>query len=177
MLATIFGGVLYGFGLGITFMVGATTGGTDIIGRLVQYKFPSVSIGKLLFLIDGAVILLSIFIFRQLELALLGIIGLYLQTTSLDTLIKRLNVSKLAFIISDYGLEISKYLLSNSPRGVTIVDAVGGYTMEEKKLLLCALKQSEIQEFQNRIKKIDPKAFVIFSESQYIMGNGFMIYR
>lgn len=177
MLASLFGGILYGSGLGITFISGATTGGTDILGRLMQYKYPSMPIGKLLLFIDGAVIAVSLVVFKNMDLVLLGIIGLFVQTLALDSLIKRMNVSKLAFVITDNGKELALKLVNGSPRGVTIIDVTGAYTMREKQLLLCALKESEITEFQKSVLSYDPDAFVIFSESQFIVGNGFLVYR
>ena len=177
ILAVLFGGILYGCGLGITFISGSTTGGTDILGRLLQYKYPTMPIGKLLLLIDGMVIAVSLIVFKQMDLVLLGIVGLFVQTLAVDALIKRMNISKLAFVITDRGTEIAKKLISGSPRGVTIINVIGAYTMQDKQLLLCALKESEITQFQNTILAEDSEAFVIFSESQFIVGNGFLVYR
>ena len=92
-------------------------------------------------------------------------------------LIRKLNVSRLLFVVTDYGEEISNKLISTSPRGVTIMNATGAYTHTTKKLLMCALKEEELAEFQKKVMKIDPEAFVIFSEAQQIVGNGFFVYR
>ena len=88
-----------------------------------------------------------------------------------------MNISKLAFVVTNRGHEISKKLVSTSPRGVTIINATGAYTMTDKKVLMCAMKESEAEEFQRKITDIDRNAFVIFSESQQILGNGFRIYK
>lgn len=177
ILASVFGSLLYGFGIGLTLLSGGSTGGTDILGRLLQYFFPHFKIGKLLLFVDAAVIMTSLITFRQIDLALWGIVALFLSTFSVDWLIQKLNVSKLAFVVTENGVEISKKLVSTSPRGVTIIDVVGAYTMEKKQTLMCALKEAEIPEFQRKILEIDPEAFIIFSESQQIVGNGFHIYR
>lgn len=177
LLATIFGGVLYGFGIGLALAAGSTTGGTDIAGRLIQHKFPYLPIGKLLLLCDGCVILVSLFVFRQVDLGLYGIMTVFISTFSVDYFIRKLNISKLAFVITDKGDEISNKLISTSTRGVTAVDVVGAYTGESKKMLVCALKENEITQFQHKITQIDPDAFIIFSESQQIVGNGFFVYR
>ena len=176
-LASIFGSVLYGFGIGLTLVSGASTGGTDILGRLLQALFPYIKIGKLLMIIDGIVIAVSLVLFREIDLALYGIIALFIATAAIDWLIQSLNISKLAFIVSDKGVEIAQKLTTESPRGVTIIDAIGGYTMENKKVLMCALKENEMQEFQRRILEMDSTAFIIFSESQQIIGNGFRVYK
>ena len=177
MLAVIFGGLAYGVGLGIIFVIGATTGGTDILGRLIQIKYRHISIGILMMLIDAVVIGASLIVFKEMDLVLFGVVGIFIQTISLEFLIKRLNVSKMAFVISDYGDKICDNLIEDFSRGVTIIDAHGGYSKNDKQLLLCALKMSETDELQRRIKSIDPEAFVIFAESQFIVGNGFKVYR
>ena len=95
----------------------------------------------------------------------------------MDFLIQKLNISKLAFVVTDKGEEIAKLLISTSPRGVTIIDVIGAYTMTNKKTLMCALKENELPEFQRKILAVDSEAFIIFSESQQIVGNGFHVYR
>lgn len=176
ILATIFGAVLYGMGIGIVLSQGSTTGGTDILGRLIQYKFPQWKIGKILLGVDLAVILLSFVKFKTTDAVLYGIIALFISSTSIDWLMRRLNISKLAFIITDKGQEIADFLISTSPRGVTLVDVTGVYSNAPKKMMICALKESEIPEFQRKILEKDKDAFIIYSESQQIIGNGFYTY-
>lgn len=176
LLASIFGAVLYGMGIGIVLSQGSTTGGTDIMGRLIQHKRPHWKIGKILLGVDFFVIFLSLITFKTTEAVLYGILALFLSTNAIDWLMKSLNISKLAFVITDKGQEISDYLISTSPRGVTLVEATGGYTHEDRQVLICALKESEITEFQRKILAIDEDAFIIYSESQQIVGNGFYIY-
>lgn len=176
LLASIFGAALYGMGIGIVLSQGSTTGGTDILGRLIQYKFPHWKIGKILLGVDFFVIFLSFVTFRETEGVLYGIIALFISTTSIDMLMKNLNISKLAFVITDKGSEISDFLIHTSPRGVTLVDVTGVYTNTPKQMLICALKESELPEFQRKILGKDEGAFIIYSESQQIVGNGFYIY-
>ena len=177
LLAALFGGILYGCGLGLAFIAGGSTGGTDILGRLLQKKFPSIPIGNLLLIVDGIVITAALVVFRQTDLALFGILALFVNTFTIDWLIRRMNVSHLAFVVSKQGEQISQLLVSTSPRGVTIIDAKGAYTMEDTTVLVCALKASEADAFQKKLLAIDPEAFVIFSQSQFIVGNGFLVYR
>ena len=176
MLASIFGAVLYGLGIGIVLSQGSTTGGTDILGRLIQHKFSSLKIGKILLGVDLSVILLSVITFRTTEAALYGIIALFISTSSIDWLMKSLNISKLAFVVTDRGAEIAEFLIRTSPRGVTLVNVTGVYTKTPKQMLICALKESELPEFQSKILARDRDAFIIYSESQQIVGNGFCIY-
>lgn len=176
-LATCFGSILYGAGIGITLVFNASTGGTDILGRLIQIKFPHFPIGKILLVVDGVIIAVSFCMFGEIELTLFGVISLAIISFTIDYIMKILNISKLAFIISEKGEELTRLLISTSPRGVTLIDVKGGYTMEDKKMLVCALKNGEIPEFQRKIKEVDNEAFVIYSESQQIVGNGFYVYK
>ena len=177
MLSAIFGGVLYGLGIGMSFAAGASTGGTDIIGRIVQTKFSFVPIGKMLLFVDGIIIVISFAIFNNIELTMFGIFTLFVSSYSIDFIISKLNFSRIAFVITDKGEEISKTLVTTSPRGVTLIDVKGAYTDSEKKMLFCALKESESEEFQKKILAIDETAFIVFSESQRIKGNGFYLYK
>ena len=176
-LGSVFGAILYGVGIGLTLAEGASTGGTDILGRLLQYFFPHIKIGNLLLMVDAAVIGVSLAVFGRVELALYGILALMISSYAINWLIRKLNISKLAFVVTDCGEELAKYLVSNSPRGVTIVRATGGYTMENKTVLMCALKETEAESFQKRVQEKDPTAFIIFSESTQIVGNGFRVYK
>ena len=177
LLASIFGGCIYGIGIGLTLLKGSSSGGTDIIGRIFQYFFPHMSIGTLLLCIDGAVILGSYIVFKDVELVLYGCITIFISTFSINYLIKKLNISKVAFVISAKGDLIAKKLISTSGRGVTKIDVVGAYSEDKKYMLMCAIKEKEMPEFQRKIEEIDEEAFTIFSESQQIFGNGFYVYK
>lgn len=177
ILTTVFGGILYGLGIGMSFAAGASTGGTDIIGRIIQTKVPYMPIGKMLLIVDGIIIIISFFVFRDIELILFGVLTLFVSSYSIDLIISKLNVSNIAFVITDKGKEISEKLVSTSPRGVTLIDVKGVYTGSEKQMLFCALKESESEAFQKKILEIDETAFIVFSMSQRIKGNGFYLYK
>lgn len=177
ILTPVFGGILYGFGIGMSFAAGASTGGTDIIGRIIQTKVPYMPIGKMLLIVDGIIIIISFFVFRDIELILFGVLTLFVSSYSIDLIISKLNVSNIAFVITDKGKEISEKLVSTSPRGVTLIDVKGAYTGSEKQMLFCALKESESEAFQKKILEIDETAFIVFSMSQRIKGNGFYLYK
>jgi len=177
ILAPLFGGVLYGLGIGLAFAAGASTGGTDIVGRMIQLKFPYVPRGKLLLAVDGLIIAISLMIFKNIELTMFGIISLFISTYSIDFVISKLNISRIAFVVTDKGEEIADKLVTTSPRGVTLIDVKGVYTKTDKQMLFCALKESESEAFQRKILEIDEQAFIVFSESQRIKGNGFYLYK
>ncbi len=176
VLCSIFGAIFYGFGVGLALVYGFSTGGTDILARLIQHYFPHAAIGTLLLFVDGAVILLGVFVIGEIALSLYGIISLFISSFAVNYLIRRLNVSKLAFVITEKGEECAKTLVSSLPRGVTVIDVKGAYTGEKKTLLMSALKEKEIPRFQNILTEIDPEIFIIYSESEQIFGNGFYIY-
>lgn len=177
ILSPVFGGALYGLGIGLSFAAGASTGGTDIVGRIIQTKFPHIPIGKLLLFVDGIIIAVSMMIFKDIELVLYGIISLFISSYSIDFVISKLNISRIAFVITDFGEEISNKLVTTSPRGVTQIDVLGTYENTDKKMLFCALKENEAEAFQNKILEIDKNAFIVFSEAQRIKGNGFYLYK
>ena len=138
---------------------------------------PHFPIGTLIMAVDGVVIALSYVFFGNLELTLFGVVTLAVSTYAIDAVIRKLNVSKLAFVVTEKGEEIAHRLVSTSHRGCTIINTVGAYTRENNKMLVCALKENELPEFQRKILEIDPHAFIIFSESSQIVGNGFHVYR
>lgn len=177
ILASVFGGVFYGVGIGCALAAGGSSGGTDILGRILQHFFPHFPIGMLIMFVDGVVIALSYVFFGNLELTLFGVVTLAVSTYAIDSVIRKLNVSKLAFVVTEKGEEIAHKLVSTSPRGCTIIDTVGAYTHENNKMLVCALKDNELPAFQRKILEIDSNAFIIFSESSQIVGNGFHVYR
>lgn len=177
MLATVFGAALYGVGIGLCFAAGGSSGGTDIIGRVIQIKFPYIPIGKTLLFVDGVIIAISLVLFKNLELVLYGVLSLFISTYSIDWVIQKLNISKIAFVITDKGEEIANKLVSTSPRGVTLINVKGMYTNTDKKMLFCALKESELEQFQKKVLEIDPSSFTVFAESQGIKGNGFYFFK
>ncbi len=176
VLCSIFGAVFYGFGVGLALVYGFSTGGTDIVARLIQHANPRTPVGTLLLFIDGAVILAGIFVFREITLSMWGIISLFISSYAVNYLIRRLNVSKLAFVVTDKGEECAAKLVGSTPRGVTIFSAEGAYTGDKKTVLMSALKEHEIPKFQKILTDIDPDIFIIYSESEQIFGNGFHIY-
>ena len=176
VLCSVFGAVCYGFGVGLALVYGFSSGGTDILARLVQSFKPHVPVGTLLLFIDGAVIVLGIITLGEINLSMWGIISLFLSSVSVNYLIRRLNVSKLAFVVTQKGEECAKTLIGKTPRGVTVFKASGAFTGEDKTVLMSALKEKEIPRFQKILTDIDPDVFIIYSESEQIFGNGFYIY-
>ena len=177
MLATIFGGILVGLSLGIILLQGATTGGTDLLARLLKLRFAWLPMGKLLMVVDLAVIVAVAAAFRNLSSALYGVVSLYIFTAVMDMVLYGLDSAKVAYIISSRPDEISKVILDELDRGITILHGEGGWSGEPKKVLLCAFKQKQIVPLRRMVKEIDPEAFLIVCDAHEVLGDGFRTYQ
>jgi uncharacterized membrane-anchored protein YitT (DUF2179 family) len=172
ILASIYGGVLAGVGMGLVFRGGGTTGGTDLIAALTSYFFPHFSIGQGLFLIDGLVIVLAGIVF-DVELALYAAITIFVSTKIIDIIQEGFNITKSVFIISDQSKEIKDEILIKMRRGVTALKGYGGYSGREKDVLMVTINRAEITKIKNLIREIDEDAFVIMNEAHEVLGEGF----
>ena len=174
-LAAIFGGVLEGIGLALVFMRGSTTGGTDMIARLLGKHFRHLSMGKLMLAVDLVVIAASALVYQKLESALYAIIAIFVSTRIIDTLLYGTDSGngKLYFIISKKSDEIRQRILEDIDRGVTIIPIQGGYSGQDGEMLLCAVRRYEVTKINDIIHTADRDAFVIVGEAGEITGEGF----
>lgn len=173
ILAALYGGVLGGIGIALVFMRSSTTGGTDIASRLIQLKFPTVSVGKLLLLVDGCVLLAAAIVFRNIESALYGLIAIYATSSLVDSILYGLNVGKVMLIMSRKHSEIAGAVNSRMGRGCTILGGQGSYTGRDQPVLLCAVRKSELYELKQIVHEIDSEAFLMALEAGEIIGEGF----
>ena len=177
LLACIFGGLLVGLSLGLIFRQGATTGGTDLLARLLKLKLAWLPMGKLLMGIDLAVILTAAAVFGTLYAALYGLVALYVSTLVMDGVLYGMDTAKVAYIISDKNKEICDTIVRDMDRGVTILHGRGAYTGADKDVLMCAFKQREIAAIRAAVKEIDPAAFLIVCNAHEVLGEGFRDYK
>ena len=177
LLACIFGGLLMGGSLGIVFLQGATTGGTDLAARLLKLKFKWLPMGKLLMGVDLTVIILVALFFQNLNTALYGLVALYISTLAMDGILYGLDNAKVAYIISDHNEQIADAIVHDLDRGVTILQGQGAYTGADKQVLMCAFKQREIASIKAAVKGIDPDAFLIVCNAHEVLGEGFRDYK
>ena len=177
LLACIFGGLLMGGSLGIVFLQGATTGGTDLAARLLKLKFKWLPMGKLLMGVDLTVIILVALFFQNLNTALYGLVALYISTLAMVGILYGLDNAKVAYIISDHNKEIADAIVHDLDRGVTILQGQGAYTGADKQVLMCAFKQREIASIKAAVKDIDPDAFLIVCNAHEVLGEGFRDYK
>lgn len=177
MLACVFGGVLMGASLGMVFQQGATTGGTDLIARLLKLKISWLPMGKLLMATDLVVIVATAIAFGSVYSALYGVVALYIAGIVMDRVLYGMDSAKVAYIISDRFQEIAAAIVNDLDRGVTILQGQGAYSGAEKKVLMCAFKQRQIVSIKRMVKELDPTAFIIVCDAHEVLGDGFREYQ
>ena len=171
LLASIYGGVVGGIGLGIVFRSRGTTGGTDMIASLINY-FTGITVGEGLLIADGVVVALA-GIFFNLEVALYAAVTIFITSQTIDVIQEGLNFKKGVLIISERAEEINQMVVDDLNRGITEFEARGGYTGDRKRVLLCIISRSEVSELKTAVSKIDKNAFVIISNVHEVLGEGF----
>lgn len=173
LLAAFAGGALMGIGIGIVFRAGATTGGTDILVKLLRRKYKHINTGTIFFLSDLLIIAISAFAFNDIELALYALISVFINGKVVDIVLYGFDGGKLVYIISDTGDEISKRLLNELETGVTVTDGVGAYSGTTKHVLLCAVKNNAFPKLRRIVKEEDKAAFVIVTGTTEVIGEGY----
>ncbi len=175
VLAAVFGGILSGFGLSIIFLRGASTGGVDVIAKLINNKYRHISIGRVILFSDFAVIGLNALVHRNIESALYSLISIYAATKIIDSIIYGADRGKLVLVITEKGAEITDLIFEKLYRGVTVLNGVGGYTKKEKNVLLCAVRIHEVATLHKIILDTDKNAFILVADVGEILGEGFKI--
>lgn len=175
MLASVFGAVIAGAGMGFILLSKATTGGTDMVAVLIHHKLRHYSIVRLLFLVDGAVVLAGLYAFG-LQAGLYAIIAIYITAKVSDGLMEGMKYAKAAFIITDHYEQVAEALMEKLDRGVTGMYVKGMYSGTDKCMLYCVVSKKEIVELKDIVVKIDRNAFVIVSDAIEVLGEGFIEY-
>ena len=172
LLGTLYGGILLGAGLGLIMRGGATTGGSDMIARMVHKRFQFISVGTFLFAIDCAVVIAAAFLIGTSE-ALYALINIFLAAKVMDAVIIGFSSNNACFVISSRWEEISRRIMQDMNRGVTQLTARGAYTGTDRPTLLCVISRSEIMAFKRILREEDENAFVIIVEAHEAIGDGF----
>lgn len=173
LLATLFGGVMTGAGIGMVLARMATTGGTDLLSALIHDKIKHFTIPQLLAVTDGVIVVLGAVVFG-IENAMYAICVVYICAKISDGMLEGLKFAKMAHIISDKAEEIAEIILTDVDRGATGVKVQGMYSKEEKKMLICVVTKKEMVELIDIVHKIDPAAFVIVNDVHEVRGEGFI---
>ncbi len=172
LLGAVFGGVLLGAGLGLILRGGATTGGTDMVARMIHNRFQHISVGAFLFLIDCCVVLMAGF-FIEAEYALYAFVALYAASKLIDVVMVGLTREKACYIISTQHEQVKREIMEKLDRGVTVLHAEGGYSGQERPVLLCVLSAQELGRLKAIVREADEDAFLFISDAHEVLGEGF----
>ena len=173
LLAAIYGGVLIGAGMGLAFLPNGSTGGLDIVIRILRERAPQLSLGQLMLLFDVLIVLATGLVYRSLNNALYSIITMYAASLVLDAILYGLQYAKAAFIITAKGDAVNRGIQEYLVRGTTCIPCTGGYSGQARVMILCAIKRGQIAALREAVSAADPDAFVILSEAHEVFGHGF----
>lgn len=172
MLGTIFGGVLLGVGLGLILRGGATTGGSDMAARVVHRYLPFLSVGMFVFMIDCLVVVAAAFCFDVMS-ALYALICIFLCGKVIDAVMLGLSKNKACFVMTEKWEQVNARVLKEMDRGVTLIEARGGYTGSERPMVLCVLPPQEVARLKSIVREEDERAFMFITEAHEALGEGF----
>ncbi len=172
LLVPIFGGLLMGLGLGLLYMRGACTGGSEIVARLCERRFPHISVGRFILIVDALVIGVGAFTFG-VTAAMYAIILVFVSSTVLDALVYGGDAGKMAMIMSTKDEEIAAAIVNQMGRGCTKLESEGAYSGEKRRVLLCALRRPQLYTLRKLVVSIDPEAFIIITSTDQVFGKGF----
>ena len=173
MIASIFGGVLVGIGVGLAVLKDASTGGSDFAAIMLHKKIPYISVATFILIIDATIIITSGIVFRDYTIMFYSVLSLYISTKVTDLILVRGDFAKSVYIISEKSDEISQKIMSGLVRGVTGIYSKGLYNNSDRMTLLCVVKSPELPKLIEIVKEIDKNAFVIVSEAREVLGEGF----
>ena len=176
LISVLYGGVICGLGLGIVFICGTSTGGSDILVRLLKLRYRNVPIGQISLAFDAVVVLLTGLVFRDMNKALYTGITVWLCGKMVDAVVYRFDYSKVALIISKEYEIIVQEIARKLDRGATFLQGEGSYSRKQTKVILTAVKKQQITELKELVMALDPDAFVILQEAHQVLGDGFHRY-
>lgn len=173
MLSALFGGMFVGGGMGLAFIAESSTGGTDISSKILQLKFPHMSIGRLVLLTDIVIISLSVVVFKSVASAMYAVVTMFVASKVIDAIIHGLQTGNMVLIISQKSEQLGVYLTERLQRGVTQMRAIGFYSKREQGVLLCAVRTNEYHRLKRLTQQVDPDAFMIVTAATEVLGEGF----
>lgn len=173
LLACIIGGAVKGLGLGMVYYAGATTGGTDIIAKFVRLRFPYLNFGTVILITDAVIILAFAAIFNKVEAAMYAVIAMFVVSKVVDLVLYGIDNSNVCYIISEKSQQLIEDITGTLHRGVTILEGEGAYSHQNKQVLLCVVKRTQIADIRKIIKNVDENAFFIITDAKNVFGSGF----
>ena len=176
LIGALYGSVISGVGFGLVFITGASTGGSDIVVRLLKYRYKSVPIGFICTCFDVVVVTLSGIVFKNVSVSLYSGVAIFVVGRVIDAVVYKFDYSKVALIISKDYEAIAKQIGKQLDRGATYLNGEGSYTGSETKVVLTAVKRQQVADLKRLVSEIDPDAFVIMQEAHQVLGDGFSRY-
>ena len=176
LLAALYGGLLCGLGLGVVFGAGASTGGSDIVVRLLKMKYQNVPIGTINIIFDAVVVILTGLVFRDVSKALYSGVTIFVSGQVIDAVVYRFDYSKVAMIISNQYELIAKEIGRKLDRGATFLDGQGSYSGKTMKVVFTVVKKQQVAELKRLVVELDPNAFIVVQEAHQVLGEGFSRY-
>ncbi len=175
LLVCVFGGILCGAGMSLIFNRGGSTGGTDIVSRIMHKRKPHISLGKFMVLCDAVVVAAAVVVYGNIENAFYAIVFIFASSKIVDIIVYGFarNNGKLLYVITSHYEEVTELILRDIDRGVTLLDAQGGYNKDEKKVIMCAVRPNQVHQTTVLVHSVDPSAFVIVTTAGTISGEGF----
>lgn len=174
MLASIIGGVIKGAGLGVIYYVGATTGGIDIVAKMLRRQLPQINFGTIILIIDVVIITAYALILGKYESAMYSVIAMFVVSKVIDLALYGIDNSSLCYIISEKSDEMCERITNGRlHRGVTILEGEGAYSHARKHVIMCVIKRTQIAEMRRIVKSVDEHAFFVVSDAKNVFGNGF----
>ncbi|WP_412098004.1 YitT family protein [Halobacillus litoralis] len=171
LLGAIFGGMGVGLGLGIVFRGRASTGGIDLAAQVI-HKFTHLPLGICVAMLDGMIVLTSALVF-SVEAGLYALIGLFATSRTIDIVQVGFNTSKNVMIITEEIEDVRNAIFKEIDRGVTVLNGAGGYTEQERRVVMCVVQQNEFTKLTQTVKRVDPGAFVVAMNATEVLGEGF----
>ena len=176
LICVLYGGVLCGFGLGIVFIYGTSTGGSDILVRLLKQRYRNMPIGQISMYFDVIVVTLTGLVFQDVTKALYTGLVVFLTGQVIDAVVYRFDYSKVALIITKQHDEVARRIGIELGRGATFLHGEGTYSHEDTKVVLTAVKRQQLAELKKLVVEVDPNAFIIVQEAHQVLGDGFSRY-
>lgn len=173
ILASVFGSIIIGIGIALAIKGESTTGGTDLLAKLIQQKNKHLNLGELLLIIDGLIIAIAAFTFESIEIAMYSGIAVFVMSKVIDFILEGGKYAKAMFIISEKYDEISKYIMKDVNRGVTLLDGKGAFSGKDKNIIFCIANKREVPKIKEKIKEIDNSSFVVVTTVSEAIGEGF----
>ncbi|MCL2527723.1 MAG: YitT family protein [Defluviitaleaceae bacterium] len=173
VLAAVFGGICSGIGVGLVLRAMATTGGTTLAGSILHNSlFKHISVAKLIFILDAAVIIVGFLVFGPMA-SMYAIASIYISTKVMEAVLEGMHFAKAAFIISEKTETIAQHVIANLDRGATELKGRGMYTKQDKNVLICVVNTKESIQLKQLVSEIDASAFVIMADVREVLGEGF----